>query len=611
MKSVALVVALLLPATAGAESAVPQRGDAVFVLSVGYPHAPKKDSLRYPAWDAARFVEAVAGVYDPNSVHASRYALLADFRSAADRDLFAHHGVRPPTRSAMARAVEDLNRQMDAARSTGARPVLLFFYAGHGDVGSGNMGRVYLRPGGREPGPGVGEALSANGLRTLVLERTRAERVHVMVDACNAYFLLKSRGRISSSRRSRRQGRLGRRFAARLPHVGVVLSTSGVANVYESRTLQGGLFSHVLRSAIAGAGDLDGDGAVSYAEMTAFFGEAFRGVVNRDRYSPDVYVQPPHADADWDAPWSTAAVMRLPEQPAQGIHLAAGERRHVFVTDARGLRLAEIHHDGETPLRLWLPAAAVRGSAEPLVLHTVDGEGTARPVGTVDGQAGWQTPGRAEGLEARGATDDVVRQMFRRPTGRSRMRALADAEARARRDAILAERARDHYFGLRTTVGATGRAGGGVGDLGVAPSVGIEVRGERRRLVYGVGGHVALPSEMESPDGDGGTVTTYAVGLDGVLGWALPAGPVQLEPRGLMGAAFRMQEGDRLAYGVRGALGVDMVYFLPSDTDWAVALQTRVGPEYLLNVRDRGGRTAGDLGWVWTVSVGADLELPR
>ncbi len=604
---------LLLTVCARAETDLPSASDAVFVLSVGYPHAPRKESLRYPAWDAARFVEAVAGVYDPDGTHQARYALLADFRSTADRDLFAHHAVRPPTRASLVRAVEDLNRRMDAVRTTGARPVLLFFYAGHGEVGSGNMGRVYLRPGGRDAAPGVGEALTANGLRQLVLERARADRVHVMVDACNAYFLLKSRGRVSSSRRSRRQGRLGRRFAARLPHVGVVLSTSGVANVYESRTLQGGLFSHVLRSAIAGAGDLDADGSVSYAEMTAFFDEAFRGVVNRDRFSPDVFVQPPRDDAAWDAPWDTAAMLALPAAPALGVRLEAGAWRHLFVTDGRGLRLAEIHHDGATPLRLWLPSAVVRGSTDPLVVHAVDGEGSARPIGTLPSGSGWQTPGDGAeaGLNARGITEDVVRQMFGEPAGRSRLSALAGAEARARRDAVLAERARDHYFGLRTTVGATGRIGGEVEGLGVAPTVGLEVRGERRRLVYGVGGHVGLPRPMASPRGDGGTVDTYTLGLDGLLGWAWPLGPVQLDPRALMGAAFRIQDGDRVAYGIRGAFGLDAVYYLPTNTDWALTVQTRVGPEYLLNVRDRDGRTAADLGWVWTVSVGADLELPR
>lgn len=68
-------------------------------------------------------------------------------------------------------------REMDAARASGRRPVLFVFYAGHGDIGAGDMGQVYLRPAGSEPGPGVAEALSGADLRSLVLQRSRAERV--------------------------------------------------------------------------------------------------------------------------------------------------------------------------------------------------------------------------------------------------------------------------------------------------------------------------------------------------------------------------------------------------------------------------------------------------
>ncbi len=596
------------PASA-ADSPALRQSDEVFVLSLGYPHAPDKESLRYPAWDAARFVETVAGVHDPDGRARSRYALLADFRNTSDRDLFAHHALRPPTRRALERAVEDLNRQMDALRPSGKRPVLLVFYAGHGEVGEGNMGRVFLRPEGQEPGPGQGEALSANDLRQLVLERARAERIHLFVDACNAYFLMKSRGRVPSSRQSRRQGRLGRRFAQRLPGVGVVLSTSGVANVYESRTLQGGLFSHVLRSALSGAADLDGDGAVSYDEIAGFYDEAFAGVVNRDRFSPEVYVQPPREDAGWSASWAQASVLGLPKRPGQGVELLAGQARHIFVTDARGLRLAEIHHDGATPLRLWLPAPSVRGSESPLVVHQVD-EGRATALGAVPPGAGWQRPaeGTGRGLEARGVTEDVVRQMFARPTGRSRLAQVRAAVARARLEGRSAERTRDRYFGMRLSGGATGRAGGELEGLGVAPTVGVALRRESARLVLGGAATFVLPTRVEAGQE---TVSTWAGVASARAGWAMPAGVLQLEPHALLGGVARVQDGDRGAYGLRAGLGVGSLFFLPWDTDWAFALETQAAAEYVFNVIHADGSRGGDLGAVWTVTAGADFEVPR
>jgi hypothetical protein len=610
------VLALAAPGTAsalGGDDPFISPDAEIFVLSVGYPHAPGKDSLRYPAFDAARFVETVAGVYDPVGRHPSRYLLLADFRAAADRDLFGHLAARPPTRSSLVRAVEDLNREMDASRAMGRKPVLMVFYAGHGDIGSGNVGQVYLRPVGREPGAGVGEPLTANDLRRDILERVRAERVHLMVDACNSYFLLKSRGEEASSRKARRQGRIGRRFAARMPNVGVVLSTSGVANVYESRTLQGGLFSHVLRSALSGAADLDGDLAVSYAEMEGFFAEAFRGVVNPDRYSPQVYVQPPASDAAWDQSWAVASMLTLPESPARGLEIPAGEPRHVFVTDNRGLRLAEVHADGRTPIRFWLPAVVARGGPDaPGVFRVVDGE--ARPVGRLADGHGWQGPeidDDGPALQSRGVVDEVVKQMFAQPTGRGRLHALAAASALDRLEAAQqAEMGQDRYLGIRVTGGLAGRTGGGVADLGPSPLIEIGVRGESRRLVTGVSALLLLPTEMSSPESES-EVVTWGGGLDGVVGYALPAGPFQIEPHLAAGPGVRLQTGGGAAWTARAAAGASVMTYLPWDTDWALDLEARVGPELLGNVEQGSGDIGVDLGWLWTVSVGADLEVPR
>ena len=102
--------------------------EAIFTLAIGYPHAPDKASLRYPAWDAARLVETLTGIHDPQGRWTQRAVLLADFRSAADRDIFGHLTLRPPTRAALIRAVEDLNRGMDTARALGQRATLYVYY---------------------------------------------------------------------------------------------------------------------------------------------------------------------------------------------------------------------------------------------------------------------------------------------------------------------------------------------------------------------------------------------------------------------------------------------------------------------------------------------------
>lgn len=592
----------------------PSAGDAVFALALGYPHAPGRSSLRYPAWDAARLLETLTSLHDPSGRWPGRYLLLADFRSTADRDVFGHLPLRPPTRPGLVRAVEDLNREMDAARADGRRPVLFVFYAGHGDIGAGNMGQVYLRPAGAEPGPGVAEALSGADLRSLVLERSRAERVHLMVDACNAYFLLQGRGPTPSSRRTRRQGRIGRRFAQRLPRVGALLSTSGVARVFESRVLQGGLFSHALRSGLAGAADLDGDRSLSYAELEVYFQETFRGIVNRDLYSPEVYVQAPAADARWEQAWTSARLLELPVEPARGVRLAPGEPQHVYVTDDRGLRVAEIHADGVRPAGLWLPALRESGT---LRLVALQQGGAEIPLGVLDATAwGWQAPQvepEAEALRSRGEAERVAAQLYRHPTGASRLEELDRAHERRLSSLHEIERAQDRYLGLRVAAGAAARGGGALGALGPAPQVQVGIRRERRRWIAGLQLGAQPPAPMEPGSTDSGEVLAWSVGLLGIAGYAIPVGPVLLEPQVALGPGLRLQSGGGAAYALRAAAGAAVLIFLPWQTSWALVLQGQVGPEHLRNLSQPGQpEGAGtDVGLLWTLSLGLDLELPR
>ena len=500
------------------------------------------------------------------------------------------------------------------ARAAGRRPVLFVFYAGHGDIGAGNMGQVYLRPAGAEPEPGVGEALSGADLRSLVLERSRAERIHLMVDACNAYFLLQGRGPSPSSRRTRRQGRIGRRFAPRLPQVGALLSTSGVARVYESRVLQGGLFSHALRSGLSGAADLDGDRSLSYAELEAYFQETFRGIVNRDLYSPEVYVQAPAGDARWQQAWTEARLLELPSDPARGLRLPAGEPQHVHVTDERGLRVAEIHADGAQAAGLWLPALRESGS---LRVVAVREDGAEVPVGVLDAKArGWQPPGAGPDpapLRSRGEAERVVAQLFRHPTGSSR---LAELERAHRRRLALSgdiELTRDRYLGLRIAAGPSARRGGALSELGPAPHLMLGLRRERRRWIAGLQLNAQPPTSMEPGAADSGEVLAWSVGLLGVAGYALPLGPVLVEPQVALGPGLRLQSGGGAAYALRAAAGAALVVFLPWQTSWALVVQGQVGPEHLRNL-SWPGQPAGagtDTGLLWTVSLGLDLELQR
>src|SRR5262249_25541258 len=131
-----------------------------------------------------------------------------------------------------------------------------FVYAGHGDVDRGR-GFLELRDG----------AFTSDDLERL-LKRVAATRSHVILDSCNSFFVINSRK--PGGTRFATPEDATRSLSARLPNVGVFLSTSAEAEVFEWSELQSGIFSHAVRSGLAGAADANGDGVVSYQELAAF-----------------------------------------------------------------------------------------------------------------------------------------------------------------------------------------------------------------------------------------------------------------------------------------------------------------------------------------------------
>jgi hypothetical protein len=108
-----------------------------------------------------------------------------------------------------------------------------------------------------------------------------------MADACNAALLVNSRG--STDRRKVRRTSLK---LEGYPNVGVVLSSSTVGEVHEWGKYLSGIFSHEVRSALLGAGDLNDDGEVGFAELAAFVAAANAEVKN-EIYRISPYIRPP------------------------------------------------------------------------------------------------------------------------------------------------------------------------------------------------------------------------------------------------------------------------------------------------------------------------------
>lgn len=149
--------------------------------------------------------------------------------------------------------------------------------------------------------------------------------------------------------------------------VGVFLSTSAEAQVFEWSQLQSGVFSHAVRSAILGGADADADGQISYQELEGFVAIASGDVAN-SLYRPHLYVRPTRADSPF---------MKVLVGHQRVVELSGFERR-VTLRDDKGVRWADLHPETGFVPRLTLPMAqggswpppGVRAEATPSFLRS-------------------------------------------------------------------------------------------------------------------------------------------------------------------------------------------------------------------------------------------------
>jgi len=279
---------------------------------------------------------------------------------------------KAPTRD---NVIAALNTLAETMRQTPGDDTLTVVFAGHGDI-AGGEGFLELEDG----------RLTATDLERL-LAAVPATRIHLVIDACNAYFMLHPRK--PGARTVTRTAEPG--LLDRHPHIGALLSTSAEALSWEWSEIQSGLFSHALRSGMRGGADLDRNGQVTYRELEGFLTIAHKALP--DGFKPRLFVRAPKTDAD--LPVATLPAGTLTR------NLPLATTRHLAISDARGVRLFEGHFEAGLTLPLVLPEGP---------LHLTERVG---PTGT--------TPRRAV---YEGTT----------PLGPATAIAEADSEARARGD---------------------------------------------------------------------------------------------------------------------------------------------------------------------------------
>ncbi len=414
MRAIALVPTLLLAGTALAASPSTQAlPSTTLVLVVASNRGPALDRppLQYADDDGAKYYEVFATLAGEANTR-----LLTAFDADTAR-LFPQlaASVEAPTRAHVEAAVERFAQQAREARRNGEHVRFYFVFAGHGDVDEGR-GFIELADG----------AFTADDLDAL-LRRIDADEAHVILDSCNSFFVVNPRK--PGGRRFATPRDAAEKLSRRLPNVGVFLSTSAEAEVFEWSELQSGVFSHAVRSGLMGAADANHDGRVSYEELAAFVATAAAEIKN-PLYRPQVYARGPNGDDErtlFDLSRTHAFTLTI-DQKAD-VRLA--------VSDRDGLRWLDAHKEAGEVLDLRLPAR-LAGHME---VDRLSADGAA--TGSVEARYRVPPPGdsekavslaqlAAEPAEAgpRGA-QEIFRGLFVRPFGPRALLAYREERAHA------------------------------------------------------------------------------------------------------------------------------------------------------------------------------------
>jgi len=365
-----------------------------------------RPDLRYADDDGAKYYEMFRMVAPEANVR-----LLTTFDADSEK-LFPDvvSKAHAPTAAAVKGAAAELASLAEAAKARG--PVDFYFvFAGHGDI-QGGKGFLDLPDG----------AFTADDLEAM-LRSVPATHAHVILDSCNSFFVVNSRK--PGGRHFVTAEEASRSLSDRLPNVGVFLSTSAEAEVFEWSELQSGVFSHAVRSGLSGAADVDHDGAVSYDELKAFVNVASKEVKN-PLYRPQVFAR---------GPGGKGKLSILDLTAAQGTRVRLDERQHrVTVRDANELPWFDFHKESGEVATLVLPARVAAGAS----IDEHGAIGRVRHVLEAPAPADLalaQLAASPAPRDARGG-DELFRSFFARPFGPQAF-AAASVEDPAQQELVL------------------------------------------------------------------------------------------------------------------------------------------------------------------------------
>lgn len=321
------------PTTTSSPAPAPARGPngtKALALVIGVNRAPDRSlaELRYADDDAVRFGD----LFRTAGVQTAVLATLDQNTRRLHPDAAAE--AVPARLENVVTTVEALAAEADRARLAGLRVAFYFIYAGHGRVdpeSDGGGGKIALED----------AQLRGADILTHIIDKVRADENHVIVDACNSYFLVLGRG--PGGRRRPIEGFAQFGILAERQDIGLLLSTSSARDSHEWAAFQAGVFSQEIRSGLYGPADANNDGLISYSEIGAFVAAA-NDAIRNERYRPELYSR---------APTGPGYLLDLRKALARRIEVPPGGG-HQFLEDTAGVRLADFHNG--VPIRLVRPS---------------------------------------------------------------------------------------------------------------------------------------------------------------------------------------------------------------------------------------------------------------
>lgn len=329
-----------------AEAASPPR----YALVIGNNRPPFErpdlPSLRYADDDAVRYQDLF-----------QRLGAQTHLLAVPDADTQRRHPqiagrALPPSLEVLHRAVAQVAQAVHADLARGERPVVYFAYSGHGSLGLGPNGAAHLAL--------LDGELSQEVLHREILQRFGAAEVHVIVDACHAGAVVGARGEGYFAQELDTQvvevapaappATLS--FAEKFPTVGLLVAASSEQEAHEWSQFEGGVFTHELLSALAGAADVNADRRLEYSEVQAFIASANRAI-HDPRAVPRIIAHPPAIDHH--RPILTLADLEDSTILAGRI----GALGHFRVELENGLRIIDAHLSAGARVALALPDRGV------------------------------------------------------------------------------------------------------------------------------------------------------------------------------------------------------------------------------------------------------------